>query len=107
MVIILGFVFKDIGENFFVGFFLVFSRLFGIGDYIEVEGLIGIVKVLNFCNIYIWIFEGKDIFIFNVMLIKNFLINYICDGLLWYDFVIGIDYGNDILEVCWFILKFI
>jgi len=103
--IILGFAFKDIGENFLAGFFLAFSRPFGTGDYIEVEGLTGIVKALNFRNTHIRTFEGKDIFIPNAMLIKNPLINYTRDGLLRHDFVIGIDYGNDILEARRLILK--
>jgi len=103
--IILGFAFKDIGENFLAGFFLAFSRPFGTGDYIEVEGLKGIVKALNFRNTHIRTFEGKDIFIPNAMLIKNPLINYTRDGLLRHDFVIGIDYGNDIMEARRLILK--
>ncbi len=103
--IILGFAFKDIGENFLAGFFLAFSRPFGTGDYIEVEGLTGIVKALNFRNTHIRTFEGKDIFIPNAMLIKNPLINYTRDGLLRYDFVLGIDYGNDIMEARRLIIK--
>lgn len=103
--IILGFAFKDIGENFLAGFFLAFSRPFGTGDYIEVESLRGIVKALNFRNTHIRTFEGKDIFIPNAMLIKNPLINYTRDGLLRYDFVLGIDYGNDIMEARRLIIK--
>ncbi len=103
--IILGFAFKDIGENFLAGFFLAFSRPFGTGDYIEVESLRGIVKALNFRNTHIRTFEGKDIFIPNAMLIKNPLINYTRDGLFRYDFVLGIDYGNDIMEAQRLIIK--
>ena len=94
--IILGFAFKDIGENFLAGFFLAFSRPFSIGDVIELEGLKGVVKALNFRNTHIRTFDGKDIFIPNAMLIKNPLQNFTRDGLLRYRFVVGIDYGDDI-----------
>ncbi len=74
--LILGFAFKDLGENFLAGFFLAFSRPFGIGDVIEVEGLKGMVKVLNFRNTHIRSFDGRDIYLPNAMLIKNPLQNY-------------------------------
>lgn len=94
--LVLGFAFKDLGENFLAGFFLAFSRPFGIGDVIEVEGLKGIVKVLNFRNTHIRSFDGRDIFLPNAMLIKNPLQNYTRDGLLRYNFVVGLDFGDDI-----------
>ena len=96
--LILGFAFKDLGENFLAGFFLAFSRPFGIGDVIEVEGLKGIVKVLNFRNTHIRSFDGRDIYLPNAMLIKNPLQNYTRDGLLRYDFVVGLDFGDDLAK---------
>ncbi len=95
--IVIGFAFKDIGENFLAGFFLAFSRPFGIGDIIEVEGLKGTVKALSFRNTYIRTFDGKDIFLPNALLIKSPLVNYTRDGLLRYDFLIGLDYGDNIV----------
>lgn len=96
--LILGFAFKDIGENFIAGFFLAFSRPFSIGDIIEVNGLMGNVKAMSFRNSHIRTFDGRDIFIPNSMMIKNPLINYTKDGLMRHDFVVGIDYGDDVAE---------
>ncbi len=96
--IILGFAFKDIGENFLAGFFLAFSRPFSIGDVIEVQDIKGTVKALSFRNTHIRTFDGKDVFVPNGMLIKNPLSNYTRDGLLRYDFVVGLDYGDSITE---------
>ena len=96
--IILGFAFKDLGENFLAGFFLAFSRPFSPGDVIEVEGFKGTVRMLNLRNTHIRTFDGKDIFIPNAMLIKNPLLNYTRDGLLRYNFVVGIDYQHDMKE---------
>ncbi len=96
--LVLGFAFKDIGENFLAGFFLAFSRPFSIGDVIEIESYKGTVRQLSFRNTHIRTFDGKDIFMPNAMLIKNPLINYTRDGLLRHDFVVGIDYGDDVVE---------
>lgn len=96
--LILGFAFKDIGENFIAGFFLAFSRPFKIGDIIEVNGLMGNVKAMSFRNSHIRTFDGRDIFIPNSMMIKNPLINYTKDGLMRHEFIVGIDYGDDMAE---------
>lgn len=96
--LVLGFAFKDIGENFLAGFFLAFSRPFSIGDVIEIEGMIGTAKRLSFRNTHIRTFDGKDIFLPNAMLIKNPLINYTRDGLLRHEFLVGIDYGDSVAE---------
>jgi len=96
--LILGFAFKDIGENFIAGFFLAFSRPFSIGDIIEVNGMMGNVKAMSFRNSHVRTFDGRDIFIPNSMMIKNPLINYTKDGLMRHDFVVGIDYGDDVAE---------
>jgi small-conductance mechanosensitive channel len=94
--IILGFAFKDIGENFLAGFFLAFSRPFGIGDLIQIEGVKGTVRAMSFRTTHVRTFDGQDIFLPNAMLIKNPLSNFTRDGLLRYNFVLGIDYGDDI-----------
>ena len=94
--IILGFAFKDIGENFLAGFFLAFSRPFSIGDIIEVESIKGNVTSMSFRNTQIRTFDGRDIFIPNAMLIKNPLTNYTRDGLQRHDFLVGLDYGDNV-----------
>ncbi|QSE99160.1 mechanosensitive ion channel family protein [Fulvivirga lutea] len=97
--IILGFAFKDIGENFLAGFFLAFSRPFKIGDVIEIQNLQGTVNSLSFRNTHIRTFDGKDIYIPNATLIKQPLINYTRDGLQRFDFLVGIAYEENILAV--------
>ena len=96
--IIIGFAFKDIGENFLAGFFLAFGRPFSIGDVIEVEGIKGIVSSMSFRNTQIRSFDGRDIFIPNAMLIKNPLTNFTRDGLQRHAFVVGLDYGDNVSE---------
>ncbi len=97
--LIIGLAFKDIGENFLAGFFLAFSRPFGMGDVIEASGTLGTVRALNLRNTHIRTYDGKDIFIPNAMLMKNQLVNYTRDGLMRHSFIVGIDYGTDMISV--------
>ena len=94
--IVLGFAFKDIGENFLAGIFLAFGRPFSIGDLIEVQAIKGVVKEMNFRNTHVRTYDGKDIYVPNALLFKEPLTNYTRDGLLRYDFTIGLDYEDDI-----------
>lgn len=103
--IILGFAFKDIGENFIAGFFLAFSRGFSIGDVIEVSGIKGKVSSINLRTTHLRTFDGRDVFMPNALLVKNPLSNYTRDGLLRYDFVIGLDYTTNISEAIKLIMK--
>lgn len=103
--IILGFAFRDIGENFIAGFFLAFSRGFNIGDIIEVQGFKGKVTALNLRNTHLRTFDGRDIFMPNALMVKSPLSNYTRDGLLRYDFIIGLDYSTDITKATAVIIK--
>ena len=97
--IVLGFAFKDIGENLLAGIMLAFNRPFNIGNVIEIDGFVGTVKNLQLRSTHLRTFNGRDIYIPSSSLIKNPLINYTQDGLLRHDFVIGLDYNESIKEV--------
>ncbi len=94
--IIIGFAFKDIGENFLSGIILAFSRPYNIGDKVETGEIYGIVRALDLRNTHIKTFDGKDVYVPNAMVLKNPLINYTRDGYLRYEFIVGIDYDDDI-----------
>lgn len=94
--IIIGFAFKDIGENFLSGIILAFSRPYNIGDKVETGEVYGIVRALDLRNTHIKTFDGKDVYVPNAMVLKNPLINYTRDGYLRYEFLVGIDYEDDI-----------
>lgn len=97
--IVLGFAFKDIGENLLAGIMLAFNRPFNIGNVIEIDGFVGTVKNLQLRSTHLRTFNGRDIYIPNSSLIKNPLINYTQDGLLRHDFIVGLDYGESIKAV--------
>jgi small-conductance mechanosensitive channel len=94
--IVLGFAFKEIGENFLAGIILVFNRPFSLGDTITINDNIGVVKELTFRTTKLKTFDGKDVYIPNSDIITNTLYNHTEDGFLRQDFVIGIDYDDDI-----------
>jgi len=93
--VMLGFAFKDIGENFLAGFFLAFSRPFTTDDVIETEGIRGQVKGIQLRHTHIRTSEGCDVFVPSAQLFTRPLHNYTLDGLRRGNFVVGIDYADD------------
>ena len=94
--VILGFAFRDIGENFISGIILAFNRPFNINDTIKVVDHFGKVKSLQFRYTHIKTFDGKDVYIPNSDVLTQPVQNYTADGFIRYDFVVGIAYEDDI-----------
>ncbi|MCB0481443.1 MAG: mechanosensitive ion channel family protein [Flavobacteriales bacterium] len=99
MTFVIGFAFKDIGENFLSGILMAFKSPFQIGDLVETQGIVGYVTELNLRETVIKSLDGKDVFIPNSKILNEPLFNYTIDGFLRYDFIIGVDYQENILEV--------
>lgn len=97
--VVLGFAFKDIGENLLAGVLMAFNRPFSIGNVIEIEGYVGTVRNLMLKHTHIRTFNGRDIYIPNATMLKSPLTNYTQDGLLRHDFIVGLDYGESIPKV--------
>lgn len=96
--IILGFAFREIGENLLAGLFLVFSRPFRIGDLIQSGGLPeGTVKAVDLRNTHVRTADGRDLFIPNAHVFNQPLANFTRDGLRRPTFTVGVDY-HDPLE---------
>lgn len=95
---IIGFAFKDIGENFLAGILLAFKSPFRLKDLIESGNILGYVQELNLRETVVKTPDGKDVFIPNGQILKNPLINYTIDGFLRYEFIIGLDYNSNLAE---------
>lgn len=93
---IIGFAFKDIGENFLAGILMAFKRPFLIGDTIETNGITGVIKGLTLRDTHLKTFDGKDVYVPNGQIMKNPIFNYTIDGFMRLEFVIGLDYGTDL-----------
>lgn len=102
--IILGFAFKDIGENFLAGILLAFKRPFRIGDVVEIEGISGRITGLDLRETMVNTYDGRDVFIPNSIIVKKPIVNLTLDGNFRDSFVIGLDYGANIEEAIEIIL---
>jgi small-conductance mechanosensitive channel len=94
--IIIGFAFKDIGENFIAGIILAFNRPFKKGDLIMLDDQKGRVDKMTIRETQIKTFDGKDVFIPNASILKGNLTNYTVDGFLRYEIELAIEEGSDI-----------
>ena len=94
--IVIGFAFKDIGENFLAGVILAFNRPFRLGDTIKSNDVEGNIVEMSLRDTHIKTFDGKDVYVPNGQILKNPLYNYTIDGFLRKEFVIGVDYGTDV-----------
>lgn len=94
--LIFGFAFKDIGENFISGVILSFNRPFNVNDTVLVDDIFGKVKAMEFRYTKLKTFDGRDVYIPNSHIIKKPVFNYTEDGFFRQDFMVGIDYGDNI-----------
>lgn len=92
---IIGFAFKDIGENFLAEVVRAFNRPFTIGDVIETNVIIGTIKSMTLRVTLVKTFDGKGAYIPNALILKNPLKNYTLDGFLRYDCQLDLNYDAD------------
>ncbi|QMU26605.1 mechanosensitive ion channel family protein (plasmid) [Adhaeribacter radiodurans] len=93
---IIGFAFKDIGENFLAGFILAFNAPFKVGDAIKVGEYRGHVVSLNMRTTHLKTFDTMDVYIPNATVLKSEVTNMTQDNLIRLDFLVGIDYSDDV-----------
>ncbi|SDE30478.1 Mechanosensitive ion channel [Pricia antarctica] len=94
--VVLGFAFKDIGENFIAGIILAFSRPFDVNDTVMIGDNFGKVKALEFRYTKLKTFDGRDVYIPNSDVLTTPVTNYTEDGFFRWDFIIGIAYEDNI-----------
>src|SRR5690554_2820148 len=94
--VIIGFAFKDVGENFISGIILSFNRPFDVNDTVMVDNIFGKITSLEFRYTKLKTFDGRDVYIPNSDIIKKAVYNYTEDGYFRLDFMVGIDYEHDI-----------
>lgn len=94
--VVLGFAFKDIGENFIAGIILAFNRPFDVNDTVEIGSNFGKVKAMEFRYTKLKTFDGKDVYIPNSDVLTTPVTNYTEDGFFRWNFIIGIAYEDNI-----------
>lgn len=98
--IVLGFAFREIGENFLAGIFLAFSRPFKTGDAIRTEEIEGKVQDIELRYTHLRTDDGRDIYVPSSQLFNKPVTNFTKDGLRRISFTVGIDYSNDSKAAC-------
>ena len=98
--VVLGFAFREIGENFLAGTFLAFSRPFKVGDIIKTEDIEGKVQGIELRYSHLRTEDGRDIYVPSSQLFGKPVTNFTKDGLLRISFSVGIDYSNDSKSAC-------
>jgi small-conductance mechanosensitive channel len=93
---VIGFAFKDIGENFLAGVVLAFNRPFRIGDTVELAGFTGEVVSLNLRDTQMKTADGKDVFIPNSIVVKSPVANRTLDEFLREEFRVQLNYSADL-----------
>jgi small conductance mechanosensitive channel len=93
---IIGFALKDIGENFLAGILMAFQRPFRIGDLIQIENIKGRVIEMSLRSTTIKTLDGIDAYIPNGSILKNNLENFTIDQLMRNDFIISVNYDDNI-----------
>lgn len=93
--IVLGFAFREIGENFLAGLFLTFSRPFEIDDLIRTGDLTGKVRSIELRYVHIRTFDACDVFVPSAQIFREPLYNYTRDGLRRPSFTVGVVYKDE------------
>lgn len=94
--IVLGFAFRDIAENFLASILISIQRPFHLGDVIEVEGYLGIVRKVTTRGSVLMDFDGNHIQIANATIYKSTIKNFTANPNTRISFVVGIGYDTDI-----------
>ena len=93
--IVLGFAFREIGENLLAGIFLNFSRPFEVGDLIKSGGLTGTVRAIDIRSVHIRTADACDVFVPSAQIFREELYNYTRDGMRRPSFCIGVAYHDE------------
>ena len=94
----LGFAFQDLAANFIAGVFMAIRKPFVLGDIIESNGFVGVVKEISLRSSVIRTFQGQKIVLPNKAIFENPVQNY-STGERRIDLGVGVSYGDDLEKV--------
>lgn len=98
--VILGFAFREIGENLLAGVFIAFSRPFNAGDAIATEEIEGKVIDIELRYTHLRTDDGRDIYVPSSQIFSKPVTNFTRDGFRRISFTVGIDYADDAKLAC-------
>ena len=89
--VVLGFAFKNVGENLISGVMLVLNRPFNTGDFISVADITGTIVSMDLKTTDVRTIDGKMIYIPNTMIVNSPLTNFTIEGKRRFDFEVELD----------------
>lgn len=92
----IGLALKDTLANVGAAVLIIFFRPFKVGDFIEVSGVMGTVKIINLFSTTLTTGDNRSIIIPNGTLIGGNIINYTGNSTRRIDMVFDIDYKDDL-----------
>lgn len=92
-------------SNFAGGVLIMIFRPYKIGDLIEAQGVIGVVKEIEIFTTKMTTPENKQAIIPNGAMANGNIINYTAEGKIRVDLIIGIGYDEDIKQAKEVLLK--
>ncbi len=92
----IGFALQDIARNFISGLILLYRQPFQIGDFIEVSGHMGTVKMINIRDTEVQTLDGDIVIIPNNRVFENPIINMSTSRLRRRTVEIGLGYEEDV-----------
>lgn len=95
-----GFGAQNIINNFISGWILMWERPVRIGDFLEVDGVKGVVEAINTRSTRILRVDGVRLMVPNSTLLENTVVNWtIVDRLARSEVVVGVAYGSPVRRV--------
>ncbi len=92
----IGLALKDSLANVASGTLIILNKKFKIGDYLETEGLKGVVQKIGMMHTTLRTYDNKEIQIPNSRLTNNNIINYFVNDERRIDLIVPISYSADI-----------
>ncbi|MBP3710985.1 MAG: mechanosensitive ion channel [Bacteroidaceae bacterium] len=86
-------------QNLAGGIILLFLKPFKVGDFIEAQGVSGIVKAIQIFHTILTTTDNKELFVPNGALSSGNITNYTKNNLRRVDFSIGVEYGIEAEKV--------
>ncbi len=86
-------------QNLAGGLILLFFKPFKVGDFIEAQGVSGIVKAIQTFHTVLTTTDNKELFIPNGPLSSGNITNYTKNALRRVDFTVSVEYGTDVQKV--------
>jgi len=86
-------------QNLAGGLILLFFKPYKVGDFIEAQGVSGIVKAIQTFHTVLTTTDNKELFIPNGPLSSGNITNYTKNDLRRVDFTISVEYGTEVEKV--------